>query len=315
MPAAKHGYKHCVYVIRNDRTKQAYVGVTRARFKNRVEGHKNPHNRSRSAAIARLSDTVFEQLTDYTFTPEQTKEAETHYFKIYEGLGYEMLNATSALGVMGSDYRVWTLRKVRKEARKYSHRSAFEKGCMPAYRAALNNGWLDIVCGHMISPQNPPDYWSLENLAEEAQKYTSRREFQQGSGSAYEQARAKGYLEQICEHMPRKKRPNGYWQSKERCAQEAQKYKSRTEFNKGSTTAYQVANTNGWLDEICIHMKATTRRPKGYWIKELVLLEASKYETHAEFQLKSNGAWYAARRHGWMDEVCRHMDQRNNAKD
>jgi predicted GIY-YIG superfamily endonuclease len=49
------------------------------------------------------------------------------------------------------------------------------------------------------------------------------------------------------------RKPNGYW-TKERCVEEALKYKKRSEFHKKSQGAYFSARKNGWLDEICLHM-------------------------------------------------------------
>ena len=39
--------------------------------------------------------------------------------------------------------------------------------------------------------------------------------------------------------------------TKEKCAEEALKYKSRSEFKKNNTNAYKASVRNGWLDDIC----------------------------------------------------------------
>ena len=44
------------------------------------------------------------------------------------------------------------------------------------------------------------------------------------------------------------KKKNGYWTFKT-CMEESKKYKSRSEFQKGSSGAYKVALRNGWLDD------------------------------------------------------------------
>ena len=51
------------------------------------------------------------------------------------------------------------------------------------------------------------------------------------------------------------KKPNGYWNIKEHCIEEAKKYKRRIEYQKGSHGSYKKARLNGWLDECCEHMK------------------------------------------------------------
>ena len=51
------------------------------------------------------------------------------------------------------------------------------------------------------------------------------------------------------------KKTNGFW-TKEKCREEALKYKSRNDFRKGvgSNWAYRVSLKNNWMDDICTHM-------------------------------------------------------------
>jgi hypothetical protein len=49
------------------------------------------------------------------------------------------------------------------------------------------------------------------------------------------------------------------------------------------------------------------KRPNGYWIKERVAIEALKYPTPSLFQKGSKGAYLAALRAGFLNEVCSHM--------
>lgn len=51
------------------------------------------------------------------------------------------------------------------------------------------------------------------------------------------------------------RKPQGHWDIKENAAKEALKYATRTTFQKGSKWAYEKARIQGWLDEICQHMK------------------------------------------------------------
>jgi len=53
--------------------------------------------------------------------------------------------------------------------------------------------------------------------------------------------------------------PNGYW-TKERCAEEAKKHKTRTEFQRNSSGAYSAALENSWLDQICSHMEIKAKK-------------------------------------------------------
>jgi len=50
------------------------------------------------------------------------------------------------------------------------------------------------------------------------------------------------------------RKPLGYW-TKELYHETALKCDSRSEFQKKYSGAYQAAYSNGWLDEICPHMR------------------------------------------------------------
>ncbi|MDG1950224.1 MAG: DEAD/DEAH box helicase family protein [bacterium] len=110
-----------------------------------------------------------------------------------------------------------------------------------------------------------------------------------------------------------KRAPNGFW-TKEECQKEASKYDTRGEFEKGNTTAYQMASREGWMNDICGHMekprrvsKARTRTRTRAWTKEECRKEAMKYDTRGKFDKGSGGAYGAARRNGWLDDICGHM--------
>ena len=102
------------------------------------------------------------------------------------------------------------------------------------------------------------------------------------------------------------RKQNGYW-TKERCKNEALKYKYRSEFYKNQSAAYLKSLHNGWLDEICLHM-IEIRKPHNYWTKERCKEEALKYKYKSEFQKKSATAYILCRRNNWLDEFCSHME-------
>jgi len=85
--------------------------------------------------------------------------------------------------------------------------------------------------------------------------------------------------------------------------QEAEKYKSRSEFQKNSKKAYFAALRHGWLDEVCKHMVI---KRKNWTIDELRKV-AIKYNELISFQKKENAAYLYALRHGLLDEIVSHM--------
>ena len=69
---------------------------------------------------------------------------------------------------------------------------------------------------------------------------------------------------------------------------------------KKSSGAYASAKKNGWLDQICGHMKEL-KKPSGYWTKERCTLEAKKYKKRNKFKKGSGSAFDSACRNGWLD--------------
>jgi predicted GIY-YIG superfamily endonuclease len=148
----------------------------------------------------------------------------------------------------------WTKENCKKEALKYKTRSKFYKGSVSAYNSSLRNGWLDVVCGHMLTRSEVTTKWTYERCSQESLRYETRGEFRKGSSSAYYSSLRNGWLGEICEHMIEIIKPKGHW-TKENCRKEALKYKTRTEFQKESKGAYNSSRRNGWLDEICKDME------------------------------------------------------------
>ena len=104
-------------------------------------------------------------------------------------------------------------------------------------------------------------------------------------------------------------RKSGYW-TKEHCAEEAKKYSTRTQFQRMASGAWSAANKNGWLEEICSHMEIRWQRK---WdTKEKCAKEAEKYSNRTDFQRHSPGAWNAANKHDWLDEICSKMETYGN---
>ena len=95
------------------------------------------------------------------------------------------------------------------------------------------------------------------------------------------------------------RKPNGYWNNYEHCYNEAQKYKTRNEFQKGCNGAYQVARKNKWLDDYdWFEPSATCLK----WDYEHCYNEAQKYKTKNEFRKGCNGAYQVAINNKWLDD-------------
>jgi hypothetical protein len=99
---------------------------------------------------------------------------------------------------------------------------------------------------------------------------------------------------------------NIFW-TKEKCYIEALKYENKKDFRLNSCGAYSSAYKNGWLDEICSHMKLKKVKPRNYWTKEKCQEEALKYDRKINFLKSCKSAYNKAQDMKWLDEICSHM--------
>ena len=144
--------------------------------------------------------------------------------------------------------------------------------------------------------------WTYELCKLEALKYTTRTEWFKNSIGSYNKSKKKGWLDECIKHMIEVRVIRGYW-SIERCKEEALKYQTKRKWQVNSSSSYQAARKNNWIDQCSEHMKEL-QKPVGYWTLEKCKEDALKYETRAEW---ANSAGVIARRNGWLEECTQHM--------
>jgi len=103
------------------------------------------------------------------------------------------------------------------------------------------------------------------------------------------------------------------WNSKN-VEEESKRYKTRSEFAKGSPSAYKYALKEKLLPKF-VWLSTSMKMPFGYWIiKENVVKEAKKYTSRTEFYKKCSPAYRSAIKHKWIDEMtwlkCERMVKR-----
>ena len=158
--------------------------------------------------------------------------------------------------------------------------------------------------------------WTKKLVFFEALKYKTKSEFQKGSSGAYKAAVRMGILDEVRSHMPRNnilsgsQNPLFKW-SYEALKEESLKYKTKSEFQKGSNGAYTTALKKDILEEICRHMPIYTKigktNPNFVWSDENIQKEALKYDNKKDFKIGSRGAYEAAVRRNSLNKVCSHM--------
>lgn len=236
----------------------------------------------------------------------------------------------------------WTKEKCHEEALKYEHRIDFKKNTRGAYHSARINKWLDDICSHMTPLGNKykrliyryifPDNYCYVGLTHNPIK---RKKAHLAINSAVYNHMIESGLEPKYEELTdyldleEAKQSEEFWKikseeegfiilnkaktgalgsdfviwSKEKCKEDASKYKTRNDFRKNSVRAYMATFKNGWADEVCSHMSYIYKK----WDKEKCREEALKYNTRYEYFLGSCSSYDNARRNGWLDEICSHM--------
>jgi superfamily II DNA or RNA helicase len=197
----------------------------------------------------------------------------------------------------------WTLDRCKEDALSYKTKTEWEKNSPNGYSATQRNGWFNKCCSHMDILWFKK--WDIDSCKKEASKYKTKAEWRKNSVS-YSAAQRNNWINECCSHMTETKRQNGYW-TLDRCKEEALKYKTKTEFQKNSATSFGTIHRNGWINECCSHMEEF-HKPKGYWILKTCKEEALKYKTKTEWKKNSATSYTTARKNGWINECCQHME-------
>lgn len=236
---------------------------------------------------------------------------------------------------------VWTADTCREVAKKFASRGEFQKGAPTAYKAAYKNGWLDVVCEHMVPVANYAHKYVYEIISNSSGRVYVGVSCQPSVRYKSHCARASGQLrllmnephEVVVSHVmsidealrdeERRIRlyresgrdvvnissggsPGGARQrwTLDKCKIHARAYCTRVEFQKGDRAAYQAARKYGWLPECCSHM----RPQRISWTYAKCLELASQCKTVSEFRRRYPAALSIARHNGWAKAVCAHME-------
>jgi hypothetical protein len=147
-------------------------------------------------------------------------------------------------------------------------------------------------------------------------EYKSISEWRKYNEKDYRTAVRRGMIDDMCEFFGwDKRKPNGYW-TKERCLEEARKYKTVSEWRNCGNGSPDAARDNGWLEECKAHMKhGKGHKPNGYWTKEKVIEISQKYKTKKDWRNNHKASFRAAQRYGWYKEATEHMVNLSKPKD
>lgn len=169
----------------------------------------------------------------------------------------------------------------------------------------INNNWNILNSVKTGALGGGKIKWSKERCMEEALKYNDVKSYKNNSLS-YRAATRNKWLDDICIHMNRTKKPINYW-TKEKCLEISSKYKYFKDFRLNNSGAYSFCIKNNYLDDVTLHLIKKTNKPKGYWTKERCREEALKYNKRSHFQKNSISAYQISINNMWLDDICEHM--------
>lgn len=161
-------------------------------------------------------------------------------------------------------------------------------------------GWWDEITAELKPGRVHNGHYTKLLCATVAQEYQDYSIFRTAERKVWEAAWTEGWLEEICAHMARNKAPNGYWQSLDRCKDEALKYQKATAMSEGSPGAYSAAQNNGWLDLIGDHW------PEPFTLAEC-RISALKFQTQRDWRSKEKRYFERAKNKGWVNQLTKHM--------
>ena len=237
-------------------------------------------------------DKVKEEALKFTNRGDFQKKSVSAYLKSYKN-GWLNEVCSHMIDVYKPD-GYWNYENIKEESLKFNDRSSFKKGSK-AYSAAIQNGYLDIVCSHM----------KLQGSL--YKRYVYKASFIDGSvyiGLTY------NLNKRIRDHLTRVK-------------SSVYKHMILT----GETPIFELISNELLSKEDAVNKECDfigeyknlgfniLNKVKGgglgggiiIWSFDKVKEEALKFNNRSGFQKGSNSAYFAAHRNGWLDEVCSHM--------
>ena len=215
-------------------------------------------------------------------------EKEDFYRNKFKSDGWNVLNVaktgkkSGSIGNLGNGK--WNYDSCYKEAQKYCTLKDFRKKSPAAYNAVCKNGWQNEYTW-LETINHKPGYWTYERCYEEAKKYKTRKQFQVGSGSAYDKALKENWLDDYVWLAPPS---NEFKWDYNGCYNEAKKHTKLSEFIKNAGRAYHISRKNGWIKDFV-------------WLEEKDISQKSvlQYSLNGKFIARYNGVREAQRLNGF----------------
>lgn len=158
----------------------------------------------------------------------------------------------------------------------------------------------------------PHNYWTKEKCQEDGLLYNTKNEWRINS-AAYQIARQYGpeFFRECTKHMTGNQR-----YTDEDLIEICKKYSTADEWNKDDAKSLLAARRrkNVWVE--CEKMLKKVKQSNNFFRgnKENVLAEAKKHKTKSAWSKASSASYEEARKNGYLDEACAHMEQKEKPK-
>ncbi len=189
----------------------------------------------------------------------------------------------------------WTYESCYEEAKKYTTRSEFKKGCECAYDKSRKMNWIDDYTW-LAAPSNKK--YTYDEVKLIAEQYDSLAEFTKNSVGAYQAALKNGWLDSFT-HLKRRNKDLTAEDIIER-AKQFSSYKEFINSNESLYNAFLKFYNSGKISDNDLPWEVTKR--KSEWTHEDCYNEAKKYDSSWHFKLGNESAYNRARIEGWLDE-------------
>jgi hypothetical protein len=194
-----------------------------------------------------------------------------------------------------NNYSFWNYEKCKSAASYCKTRNEFQINNYGAYACALRNGWIEDICSHMEYKTK----WTFDECYSRTIQYNKLHKFKSSNKRMFDYI-AIHYDENILYSHIEEPILRNQWNF-DKCKEDALLYRTKTEYKNNSNTSYRNAIKNGWLNDICSHMKSYNIKWDYNSCKELFLICSSK----KEILEKSESAYKSAKRNGWFEELVK----------
>ena len=151
--------------------------------------------------------------------------------------------------------------------------------------------------------------YTFEYIKSVASQFPTRKEFCKKKRRLYEYAKKMGWLDEVSPltEIFKKQRPQGYYNYKT-CSEDALKCDDKETFRKKYPQAYKVSQKNGWLQEICKHMKCEGRKD----LRHVYVFEFNDKHAYVGLTCDLNRREYEHMGKSKNSSVKEHIEKTNN---